>query len=728
MMKNTRNIYLCTVVMVLCFAMEALGCNQAPHSWIGNWYQCVKVDTDISFNGSYSYDPDGYLVAWEWDLPGAAYDISYVGPYGEPDSCVKCKFNAVGKYNLYLDVTDNDGASDSDYAVVYVVDMDISSESGHNGYIAVNNDDDNENGIMDFWETQSMSIDDDDLVKFSIYGNTPSWGRYESTGGRLMVNSDSVDTTIKAWDDKRHASLLFDYTIDYKEWLFTGPFSHDVYIEGMYPSSGSPSADPYLEWHFYNSPGIGMLNWDATEWITVVDVDMDMEGVQDEHPVTGTYNSIGATEEITPGGMIAYEGLVKLTLKKVQGTTLTPQITLAGSGSTSKIKVWLDQNKSSEFTLGGVIANNNDLPMDVWVEGVSISASPRDISLKMQCTLGGEVFEDVIKLSIVFVEMTAYRPQTEEAGYGQPFLRREVPDSLEEIPGAGIRENGSLNEGSNEKDLIEVKLNVAPLGLPCVLLRRTNLNIKVWDSYDKGNLLLGILDHETEIVVNSSPISVWVESPMGGSDDLEIVVKPGSTDVCSDKVHFYPFTSVVVIFEGEFGIPSDLPSQGIGELAVDMYENGYDVHWYDEPDITKSPNSENTAINEISNAVTFRDVSSVALIGYSHGGGSVYNVSDAMTGGDLVFSAYIDAIQQPFLSILAMNTRPVSSDYHVNYYQVANANDAPFFLDGMACTPTGPGWEVNVDYPVVTEEHTSIDDAELVKTGILYHFYQQTNR
>lgn len=328
--------------------------------------------------------------------------------------------------------------------------------------------------------------------------------------------------------------------------------------------------------------------------------------------------------------------------------------------------------------------------------------------------------------------MTAYRPTTEGPAYGIPFDKHEVPEDLEETPGAGIRVNGDTE--ANENDLIEVELKAEPYPTPSGLtyvLKRQNSNIKVWDSQTMGT---AILDSGTEATITFSAATktVWVENPSGGSADLELIARSGTTDICSDKVHFYPFTSVVVLFEGEFGVPSDPPGSGISTLALAAYTNGYDVHLYDEPDIFQSPNDEDRAFAEIDSAVENRGVTAVAVIGYSHGGGSAYRISDRMdddaTVFNLAFTAYIDAITQPLANITAEDRRPVGSTFHVNYYQVAQWNDAPLFLDGTPSTPAGAGFEDNVDDPTVTESHTTIDDAQVVQDGIRTRLFQQVNR
>ncbi|MDO9541335.1 MAG: hypothetical protein Q7J98_03315, partial [Kiritimatiellia bacterium] len=156
-----------------------------------------------------------------------------------------------------------------------------------------------------------------------------------------------------------------------------------------------------------------------------------------------------------------------------------------------------------------------------------VSASTSDYKI-VSAECGNTVTGKVIVVGKV--EMTAYRPTTEGPAYNNPFQRRAVPNDLEESPGAGIRINGDSESSANENDLIEVQLDVAPFPVPSGLtyvLKRNNSNIKVWDSQTMGAALL---DSGTEatITISSSPMSVWVENPSGGSADLELIARSGT--------------------------------------------------------------------------------------------------------------------------------------------------------------------------------------------------------
>ncbi|MGD9782246.1 MAG: hypothetical protein AB7V14_08855 [Kiritimatiellia bacterium] len=358
-----------------------------------------------------------------------------------------------------------------------------------------------------------------------------------------------------------------------------------------------------------------------------------------------------------------------------------------------------------------------------------------------------------VEKALSVLNMTAYRPTTEEPMYGHPFQRHEVQDDQEECQGAGIRINGDDDDHdgnpdmdnlpvTGENDLIELRLDASlssdQSDVEYVLKMNSN-NLNVWSTQTK--------DPETEIlacfyesplnvatlVFGRASMTVWVENPFGGTDNIEFIArnKSDGTILDSDMIHFYPFSSVVVLFLGEFDEPTDPPEGGISTLALAAYTNGYDAHLYDEPDLGQ-PNTENIAFDEIHSAVENRGVTAISLIGFSHGGGTVYRISHRMDADDitynLTFTAYIDAITQPLLNTSAETRRPTNSAFHVNYYQVARLNDRPLFLDGAPSIPAGAGDEDNVDDPTETERHITIDDAQVVQDGILTRLYQQVNR
>lgn len=337
--------------------------------------------------------------------------------------------------------------------------------------------------------------------------------------------------------------------------------------------------------------------------------------------------------------------------------------------------------------------------------------------------------------------MLAYRPQTDGPGYGNPFRKTTVPDNLEESPGAGIRVNGDDDDEDStadngdssvagENDLIEVLLEVSEVNPPTniveYVLIRSSTNIVVWENLTKGTAILDT-GTETNITFSTAQKTVWVECVAAGSADLEIKVRriSDSQVLSEDKIHFYPFTSIVIALGGEGqenpSDPAD-PNHGVFQLAGDLYRQGYDVHMYDEDNVGND--GDGPVYDEVVSAIQERTVTNVAIYGYSHGGGSTHDLAERLddnrgTIGTFTnsFTAYIDGVAQPLA--FQENRRPPASGYHVNYYQEA----APFAPDwglegGPIDDPPGADYEENVDDPTPTHTHFTIDDDTNVLNGI----------
>ena len=323
------------------------------------------------------------------------------------------------------------------------------------------------------------------------------------------------------------------------------------------------------------------------------------------------------------------------------------------------------------------------------------------------------------------VQMTAYRQQS--AGYGAPFQRLAVPDALEESPGAGIRANGDDDNGnstpdrdelatvSGENDLIEVTLSVSPATAPVgyeYALVRSNVNIKVWSASLKTATILGANAEQVLPFGGGGTLTVWVESPNGGAAGLELHARPagGGATLASDTIQFYPFTSVIIALGGEGQGPSDPPDSNHGafNIAKSLYAQGYDVHMYDE----------------VVNAVQLRGIGIVYIFGYSHGGGSTYDLAERLDINrasigtfTMPYSAYIDGIENDSdIDLDSERRRPLTSAYHVNYYQRSD-----FLIKGNSITTGGAEVDINVNSTPWGGGlvHGSIDDHANVRSGVL---------
>ncbi|MFP6605916.1 MAG: hypothetical protein VCC19_05025, partial [Myxococcota bacterium] len=170
------------------------------------------------------------------------------------------------------------------------------------------------------------------------------------------------------------------------------------------------------------------------------------------------------------------------------------------------------------------------------------------------------------------------------------------------------------------------------------------------------------------------------ENSNGGSALLtfEARTTPGGTVVSSDSVQFFPFTSLVIGLHGEFQFPTDPPfgpNEGVSVLAVALHEQAYDSHMYVENLV--AADGSGAVYDEIVSAVQDRGVTSLAFYSFSHGGGSIYDLSERLDANkasigafDILFTAYIDGIENDSDVDLDPEVRlPLGTGYHVNYYQ-----------------------------------------------------------
>lgn len=348
----------------------------------------------------------------------------------------------------------------------------------------------------------------------------------------------------------------------------------------------------------------------------------------------------------------------------------------------------------------------------------------------------------VFNFAVTDVNLTAFRPTT------PLFTRTAIPDDQEILPGVGVRANGdddNLNSipdrdenfVSQENDLIKIELAVSPLTAPegsSYRLRRSNGNIRVWQSDTKSTALLDAND-EALLSFSGNPMTLWIENPAGGSATLTLLNQDDDSNsvLNADSIRVFSFSSIVMALGGESQVPSNPPSSNHGtfQIAVDLYEAGYDVYMYDEDNVANS--GAGAVYNEIVGAIQDRGVSGVVAYGYSHGGSSVHDLSDRLMNNagnigsfTIHYSGYIDAVDQRFPLTAQENRRPPGTQYLTNYYQ----NNGIFELGGGPIDPPGAefqldvqstGWGNNLD-------HFTVDDHPNVKTGIFDRLIQNTPR
>lgn len=523
-------------------------------------------------------------------------------------------------------------------------------------------------------------------------------------------------------------------------WYKMSPTFYKVDWLNMTPSAGRhPEVQNSREWLEVkgllvpvgggSGPGGGGLSFTGD----VVSADLDV--------AHGSGEAVDETVEESQGAYfpVGTNAPAKLTLRCLQyknGIGASKRVELHKMQASADVHVYSNSTLTCEVTNWPVVTTHGALknnPRYFYITSDTNSASARDIEFEarsFELDTGGYA-SDRVRLTALKVDMTAHRPQTQGPGYGNPFPKTPVSEGQEETPGTGIRVNGDddnvngtadRNDSTvnNENDLIEVTLDAAPpapsSGLKYVL-KRSASNIKVWNSQNKGTAWLDAND-ETNLPFSTTPMTVWVENPNGGDDDLELQAKTDSgTVVCADMVHFYDFTSIIAGISGEdwWFLGGNYLDNGMYDIATNLYGLGYDVHYFDEDDVEQDGG---VAYAEITNAIRTRAVSEVGVYGHSHGGGSVFYISESLNSNrvsigmfTIKVTAYVDAISNEGTTDYDPETnRPPSTAYHANYYETNSATDIRVgYLNGEAVPEANVNLNVNTTAWGATLGHTTID-------------------
>ncbi|MFH1923956.1 MAG: Ig-like domain-containing protein, partial [Planctomycetota bacterium] len=520
------------------------------------------------------------------------------------------------------------------------------------------------------------------------------------------------------------------------------------------PSAGYTGPDPFT---YRGNDGFDDSLWDATVSIDVVrpvpdiDTDSDNNGMIDgtqyeddeemKDPGRLVYynadddNGNGVQDRLDPGPLVDGTGQpvndddlkpATLAIDPLGADLSGFSLQLATGANTKLFKTQDKQSLAMSYTIG-----TDQIPAEIYVEGYDYGQSQVDWILKNPA--GVEVNRDTVKFTVVRVNLTAYRPITEQA-YGAPFPRTEIPWQEEDTPGAGIRRNGDDDNGNgtpdcaatetsvaNENDLIEVEVFSRPVSSPGIGYRieRSTPAIKVWGSSTKGNLYL---DSDVPVPMAGGDYSMWVEYDPGSSQGSDLIYGVWDTThnqrVFNDSVHLKPFSSVVIAFGGNDRDPLYAGS-GTFLIAQDLYDEGYDVHAFNEEDVdawNRPPH------HEVVSAIDERGVAQVAVLGYSQGGGATYVLSTQLAQDpptadwELAFTAYIDAVRHDGWNPEVRRPLGPGPTYHLNYWQ--HTPTGPLNLRGNVGENDNFELDVNTVPWGATLDHYTIDNDPTVITRI----------
>lgn len=332
--------------------------------------------------------------------------------------------------------------------------------------------------------------------------------------------------------------------------------------------------------------------------------------------------------------------------------------------------------------------------------------------------------------------LIAHRPQR-GAGYF-PMTRTPVADidEMNDATGPGIRINAPGDaDAQGEDDLIEVIVNASPATIP-VALRRESSALRAWTSRTKqpGTEIIFTNDKTGAIPLVSGAATVWIEWAMPAHGLATLSLEPLDANYTFDEIRFHSFRSIIMSLGGESQVPS-VPvdvNHGTFVVGIALYNRGYDVFLHDEDDV--AADGSGPAYTEVVNAIMNRRVDRVAIFGYSHGGGSTYDLSERLDVNragigifEILVTSYVDAVENDSdIDVDQELRRPPSTGWHANHYQVGTLAD--FLLDGGPVPNSNPaptGLNVETTPWGAGATHFQVDDFVQVRSYIETNFVER---
>jgi len=406
------------------------------------------------------------IKRWEWNFGDGSNPVVediVAGINGDGDPCINAitehPYEAPDCYILTLKVTDDDafegGGNDRDGEEEFYIlafDLDITTSGGDEGYIQVNDDDDDSDAVIDY---------DDGYNKDGITGNAddsnpnegdlqPIYLSFEpsdwSSGKVELSVLDGSSAHLKIWDDskKGQGNLIIPNGSEYKASWSPNQLPETLWVEAV----DMPSSNPTTLSMRYVINGSQQVNGVENVEFTVVKVNVDaFLGEKDElnpglyiaanwddddgdgwqpndNPPNGVYTGDKADYHVydaqkAPNG----DDDFWVFFLSIAPSNLSGNVRLTYP---SNVAVWETRTKKKESGTSSEVPSGSEysvaqLPKTLYVEGVSGSSTFRDVELK--ATWLPKSFSDFVKVTVFEVDLTG------KFGFGGQQLDNEVKHS-----------------------------------------------------------------------------------------------------------------------------------------------------------------------------------------------------------------------------------------------------------------------------------------------------------
>ena len=293
------------------------------------------------------------------------------------------------------------------------------------GFFAVNDDDDNRNGVPDKEPSETTVAGEDDLLEVIMHKVEPT----DLTGEVTL----SCSGNWKIWASPTKGQ---DLTPIGGIMTLQTPADLDkhLYFEGL-----GVCTPPQAVTMSYD---VGDRTFTDTVKLSVVDVDLDIQDVTEAH-------------EEDPGGFIAAGGPRRKILLNVDPDTFGPA-TLYVVQPDTQVQLWTQETGGTAVESGTVYATSAQVPPELWVAGDHASNAVRDVEIKLELTSGPTPLSDTVKLTVLEVD----RAEFSTFGGGS-LLANDYPDPAARF---GVKWYPDANEpggGWNEQVRVQAVLRPA---------------------------------------------------------------------------------------------------------------------------------------------------------------------------------------------------------------------------------------------------------------------------
>jgi hypothetical protein len=427
-----------------------------------------------------------------------------------------------------------------------------------------------------------------------------------------------------------------------------------------------------------------------------------------------------------------------------------------------------DNNRITESTrLATLSVTSNTFTRTVYMEANNYVTGTITLQAKPVLNTNAPTGYDSVKMNGIQFGFTPYTPQTE---YIAPM---PIPEKNWKENEVGIRRNGDYDNGSttvrdwaisnpitNEDDLLRTDIDITSVSGISYVLKKSSTDVVMWANSQKGGSQYVVSATGTTI---TSDETLWAEYINFGEDTCTLTLiaidTTSGNELFTEELVYRPFNSVTAAFIGEFETAGDpVTSPGINDWVIQQLLDGYDVHVWDDGhdwwnwDDDADEWGKGPAYDTIVNAVNNQRQTSIALVGYSHGGGTVYHVANRINNNyndtlgnnitvahSLVFTSYIDGVSNNLFidGIFETNSLdevPPGSQYHVNQYQTntgisglaINGNSVSGAADNLDRSNLNNGEIYHSAYNGQLE--TGIDTNSVVQSFLKMRFQQKVNR